>query len=103
MVTGELYEVRERRLAHETGPAADRDQLRHGRERGEGSVLDEAQRQHPQLRMVSKRLERCDARAGHELCVPKRTEGRERLKIRDLGGEEPEHLELPEHLDSVKR
>src|SRR3954454_7890471 len=102
MVAGKLYEVRERRVAPGAGAAADCHQLRHGRERREVSVLDRAERQHPQLRMVSERLERGDPRAGRELGVPKRTKGRESPKIRDLAAEEPEHLELTEHADPLE-
>lgn len=78
-------------------------QLRHGLERGEISVLDTAEGEHPQLRMPTQRLERLDAAAGGELGVPQRTERPDRPDIRDLRDVEPEHLQSPQHLDSLDR
>ena len=53
--------------------------------------------------MVSQRLERCDARAGVELCVPQRGERREWREIRGLAPVDSEHLESLQHLDPVER
>ena len=53
--------------------------------------------------MVSQQLERCDARAGVELCIPQRGERREWREICGLASVDAKHLKVAEHLDPVER